>query len=40
MYTEAQVAELVAAGSIDNAKAEKFDKDVRSVRAKAVSLGI
>lgn len=44
MYTEAQEAELVAAGSIDNAKAlefaEKFDKDVRSVRAKAVSLGI
>lgn len=43
-YTEAQEAELLAAGIIDNAKAlefaAKFDKDVRSIRAKAVRMGI
>ena len=43
-YTEAQEAELIAAGVIDNAKAlefaAKFGKDVRSVRAKAVRMGI
>lgn len=43
-YTEAQEAELLAAGEIDNAKAlefaDKFGKDVRSIRAKAVRLGI
>ena len=43
-YTEAQEAELMAAGVIDNDLAiqfaEKFGKDVRSVRAKAVRMGI
>ena len=43
-YSEAQEAELMAAGIIDNAKAiefaAKFDKDVRSIRAKAVRMGI
>lgn len=43
-YTEAQEAELLAAGVIDNAKAlefaDKFGKDVRSIRAKAVRMGI
>lgn len=43
-YTESQEAELLAAGIIDNAKAlefaAKFGKDVRSIRAKAVRLGI
>lgn len=43
-YTEAQEAELMAAGVIDNAKAlefaDKFGKDVRSIRAKAVRMGI
>ena len=43
-YTEAQEAELAAAGIIDNAKAlefaAKFGKDVRSIRAKAVRMGI
>ena len=43
-YSEAQEAELMAAGVIDNAKAiefaAKFDKDVRSIRAKAVRMGI
>lgn len=43
-YTDAQEAELMAAGIIDNAKAiefaAKFGKDVRSVRAKAVRMGI
>ena len=43
-YSEAQEAELLAAGVIDNAKAlvfaEKFGKDVRSIRAKAVRMGI
>lgn len=43
-YTEAQEAELMAAGTIDNAKAlefaDKFGKDVRSIRAKAVRMGI
>ena len=43
-YSEAQEAEMLAAGVIDNAKAlefaEKFGKDVRSVRAKAVRMGI
>ena len=43
-YTEAQEAELMAAGTIDNAKAlefaAKFGKDVRSIRAKAVRMGI
>ena len=43
-YSEAQEAEMLAAGTIDNAKAlefaAKFGKDVRSVRAKAVRMGI
>ena len=43
-YSEAQEAELAAAGIIDNAKAlefaAKFGKDVRSIRAKAVRMGI
>lgn len=43
-YTEAQEAELLAAGVIDNAAAlefaAKFGKDVRSIRAKAVRMGI
>ena len=43
-YLEAQEAELAAAGIIDNAKAlefaAKFGKDVRSIRAKAVRMGI
>lgn len=43
-YTESQEAELAAAGIIDNAKAlefaAKFGKDVRSIRAKAVRMGI
>jgi len=43
-YTEAQEAELAAAGLIDNDLAlefaAKFGKDVRSVRAKAVRMGI
>lgn len=43
-YTESQEAELIAAGVIDNAKAlefaAKFGKDVRSIRAKAVRMGI
>lgn len=43
-YTEAQEAELAAAGLIDNELAlefaAKFGKDVRSVRAKAVRMGI
>ena len=43
-YTESQEAELLAAGVIDNAKAlefaAKFGKDVRSIRAKAVRMGI
>ncbi len=43
-YSEAQEAELLAAGVIDNAKAlefaDKFGKDVRSIRAKAVRMGI
>lgn len=43
-YTEAQEAELMAAGLIDNDLAlefaAKFGKDVRSVRAKAVRMGI
>ncbi len=43
-YSEAQEAEMLAAGVIDNAKAlefaDKFGKDVRSVRAKAVRMGI
>ena len=43
-YTDAQEAELAAAGTIDNAKAlefaAKFGKDVRSIRAKAVRMGI
>ena len=43
-YTESQEAELLAAGIIDNAKAlefaAKFGKDVRSIRAKAVRMGI
>ena len=43
-YSEAQEAEMLAAGVIDNAKAlefaAKFGKDVRSVRAKAVRMGI
>lgn len=43
-YTEAQEAELLAAGVIDNDKAmefaEKFGKDVRSIRAKAVRMNI
>jgi hypothetical protein len=43
-YSDAQEAELMAAGIIDNAKAlefaAKFGKDVRSIRAKAVRMGI
>lgn len=43
-YTEAQEAELLAAGEIDNDAAiefaAKFGKDVRSIRAKAVRMGI
>jgi hypothetical protein len=43
-YSEAQESALLAAGVIDNAKAlefaEKFGKDVRSIRAKAVRMGI
>lgn len=43
-YTEAQEAELMAAGVIDNDAAiefaAKFGKDVRSIRAKAVRMGI
>lgn len=43
-YSEAQEAELLSAGVIDNAKAlefaAKFGKDVRSIRAKAVRMGI
>ena len=43
-YTEAQEAELMAAGVIDNDLAfefaGKFGKDVRSIRAKAVRMGI
>ena len=43
-YTEAQVAEMEALGSIDNATAQvladKFGKTVASVRAKAVRMGI
>lgn len=43
-YTESQEAELLAAGIIDNAKAlefaARFGKDVRSIRAKAVRMGI
>lgn len=43
-YTEAQEAEMLAAGVIDNAAAlefaAKFGKDVRSIRAKAVRMGI
>ena len=43
-YTEAQEAELMAAGVIDNDLAfefaAKFGKDVRSIRAKAVRMGI
>lgn len=43
-YTEAQEAILLAAGQIDNAKAleiaAKIGKDVKSVRAKAVRMGI
>lgn len=43
-YTESQEAEMLAAGIIDNAKAlefaAKFGKDVRSIRAKAVRMGI
>lgn len=43
-YSETQEAEMLACGVIDNAKAlelaAKFDKDVRSIRAKAVRMGI
>ena len=43
-YSEAQEAILLAAGIIDNAKAleiaAKIGKDVKSVRAKAVRMGI
>ena len=43
-YSEAQEAAMLAAGVIDNAKAlefaAQFGKDVRSVRAKAVRMGI
>jgi hypothetical protein len=43
-YSEAQEAEMMAAGIIDNAKAlefaAKFQKDIKSVRAKAVRMGI
>ena len=43
-YTEAQEAEMIALGSIDNVVAmqlaEKFGKNVASIRAKAVRLGV
>lgn len=43
-YSEAQEAILMAAGIIDNAKAielaNQLQKDVRSIRAKAVRMGI
>jgi hypothetical protein len=43
-YSEAQEAILLAAGIIDNAKAmelaNQLQKDVRSIRAKAVRMGI
>lgn len=43
-YSEAQEAILLAAGIIDNAKAielaGQLQKDVRSIRAKAVRMGI
>lgn len=43
-YSEAQEAVLLAAGIIDNAKALELaatlNKDVRSIRAKAVRMGI
>ena len=43
-YSEAQEAILLAAGIIDNAKAielsAQLQKDVRSIRAKAVRMGI
>lgn len=43
-YSEAQETEMLAAGIIDNEKAldfaAKFGKDVRSIRAKAVRMGI
>jgi hypothetical protein len=43
-YSEAQEAEMLAAGIIDNDAAiefaAKFGKDVRSIRAKAVRMGI
>jgi hypothetical protein len=43
-YTEAQEAEMIALGTIDNVIAtqlsEKFGKNVASIRAKAVRLGV
>ena len=43
-YSDAQESEMAAAGVIDNAKAlefaAKFGKDVRSIRAKAVRMGL
>jgi len=43
-YTEAQEAEMLALGTIDNATATmlatKFGKNVASIRAKAVRLGV
>lgn len=43
-YTEAQEAEMLALGTIDNVVAmqlaEKFGKNVASIRAKAVRLGV
>lgn len=43
-YSKAQEAAMLAAGVIDNAKAlefaAQFGKDVKSVRAKAVRMGI
>lgn len=43
-YSDSQEAELLSAGVIDNAKAlefaARFGKDVRSIRAKAVRMGI
>ena len=43
-YSDAQEAEMLATGVIDNAKAlefaAKYGKDVRSIRAKAVRMGI
>jgi len=43
-YSDSQESELLAAGVIDNAKAlefaARFGKDVRSIRAKAVRMGI